>query len=53
MSRKSNRRTFLKESAAIGIGVWAGGGMLARESLAAIERVRFACIGIGGKGDSD
>jgi predicted dehydrogenase len=43
----------LKESAAIGIGLWAGGGILVRDSLAANERIRFACIGIDGKGDSD
>ncbi|HLJ11836.1 MAG TPA: Gfo/Idh/MocA family oxidoreductase [Planctomycetaceae bacterium] len=53
MSRRSSRRTFLKESAAIGIGLWAGGGVLAKASTSANERVRFACIGIGGKGDSD
>jgi predicted dehydrogenase len=53
MSRKTNRRSFLQESAAIGIGLWAGGGMTARASTAANERVRFGCIGVGGKGDSD
>jgi predicted dehydrogenase len=53
MSRSTNRRAFLQESAAIGIGLWAGGGMAVKESLAASEQVRFACIGIGGKGTSD
>ncbi len=53
MSRNTNRRTFLQESAAIGIGLWAGGGMLPKVSAAANEKIRFACIGIGGKGDSD
>jgi predicted dehydrogenase len=53
MSRRSNRRTFLKETTAIGFGLWAGGGMLVQESRAANERIRFACVGIGGKGDSD
>jgi predicted dehydrogenase len=53
MSRSTNRRTFLQESAAIGIGLWAGGGMAAKASVAASEQVRFACIGIGGKGTSD
>ena len=53
MSRNSSRRTFLKESAAIGIGLWAGGGIQPKASIAAIEQVRFACIGVGGKGDSD
>jgi predicted dehydrogenase len=53
MSRKSSRRAFLKETTAIGIGLWAGGGILAKESLSANEAIRFACIGIAGKGDSD
>ena len=53
MSRSSTRRSFLQESAAIGIGLWAGGGMAVKASAAANERVRFACIGVGGKGDSD
>lgn len=53
MSRRTNRRAFLQDSAAIGIGLWAGGGMEARVSAAANEQIRFACIGIGGKGDSD
>ena len=53
MSRSTNRRMFLQETAAIGIGLWAGGGMAVKASAAANERVRFACIGIGGKGDSD
>jgi predicted dehydrogenase len=43
----------LQESAAIGIGLWAGGGIQPKASLAANEQIRFACIGIGGKGDSD
>jgi uncharacterized protein (DUF1501 family) len=53
MSRKSTRRSFLQETAAIGVGLWAGGGIAAKASAAANERVRFACIGVGGKGDSD
>ena len=53
MSRRSSRRSFLQESAAIGIGLWAGGGMAIKASAAANERVRFGCIGVGGKGDSD
>src|SRR5258707_6540789 len=53
MSRSSSRRAFLKETSAIGLGLWAGGGMLPRVSQAANEKVRFACIGVGGKGDSD
>lgn len=53
MSRRSSRRAFLQETSAIGLGLWAGGGMLPRVSQAANEKVRFACIGVGGKGDSD
>ncbi len=32
---------------------WAAGGVAPRESLSAIERVQFGCIGVGGKGASD
>src|SRR5258707_3168333 len=53
MSRKSSRRKFLQETTAIGIGLWAGGGLMAKETTSANERIRFACIGIAGKGDSD
>ena len=53
MPRKSSRRAFMQEAGAIGIGLWAAGGVRAEESKSANEVVRFACIGIGGKGDSD
>ncbi|HVW00823.1 MAG TPA: Gfo/Idh/MocA family oxidoreductase [Planctomycetaceae bacterium] len=53
MPRKTSRRAFMQETAAIGIGLWAAGGVRAEESKSANEVVRFACIGIGGKGDSD
>lgn len=53
MARTTNRRKFLQESAAIGIGLWAAGGVQAKESVSANERIRFACIGVGGKGQSD
>ncbi len=53
MSIKPSRRNFVKASAAIGAGYWAAGGVAPRESLSAIERVQFGCIGIGGKGGSD
>ncbi len=52
MSR-TNRRNFLKTSAAIGAGYWALGGIAPRESLSANETINFASIGVGGKGDSD
>jgi predicted dehydrogenase len=53
MARRTTRRQFLKESAAAGIGFWVAGGVLLNESRAANEEVRIACIGVGGKGDSD
>jgi predicted dehydrogenase len=53
MSSRTHRRQFLKQSAAAGIGFWVAGGLSLRESRAANEQVNIACIGIGGKGDSD
>ena len=51
--RKSTRRSFIQQTAALSAGVFAGGQLFAQQSTSANERVRFACIGIGGKGDSD
>ncbi len=53
MTIKPSRRNFVKTSAAIGAGYWAAGGVAPRESISAIERVQFGCIGVGGKGRSD
>jgi predicted dehydrogenase len=53
MSRRSTRRRFLQTSAVIGAGYWALGGVAPRDSRAANERIRFACVGVGGKGASD
>ncbi len=50
---RSNRRTFIKSTAAVGAGFWVAGGVSAKASLSANEEIRFACIGIGGKGSSD
>jgi predicted dehydrogenase len=49
--RQTSRRDFLKNAALTGVGVWVGGRALAAESPN--ERIRFASIGVGGKGDSD
>mgnify|MGYP003884725935 CR=1 FL=1 len=43
----------MQQTAALSAGVFAGSSLFAQESTSANERVRFACIGIGGKGDSD
>jgi predicted dehydrogenase len=53
MSRRTSRRRFMQTTAALGVGYWALGGVTPRVSRAANEVIRFACIGVGGKGDSD
>jgi predicted dehydrogenase len=54
MSRRTNRRRFIQETAIAGLGFWAAGGIaLAREGKAANDKVNIACIGVGGKGSSD
>src|SRR5262249_302470 len=56
MSRQKNRREFLQETAALaaGIGFWAAGGASrAADSKSPKEKLNCACIGVGGKGDSD
>jgi predicted dehydrogenase len=54
MSRRSSRRKFLQGAAAVGAGFFIGGSpVLLRAERAANERLRFAGIGVGGKGDGD
>ena len=53
MSRKTDRRKFLQATAAASVGYWVAGGVQAKESKSANEKIQFACIGIGGKGSSD
>jgi len=53
MARTTNRRRFLKTTAALGAGYWALGGVAPRESRSAVEKIHFACVGVGGKGGSD
>lgn len=53
MSKQTNRRSFMKAGAAVGAGYWVAGGVSPRESRSALEEIRFGCIGVGGKGDSD
>ena len=53
MTQRQNRRNFMKTTAALGVGFWAAGGVAPRPSRAAIDEIRFACIGVGGKGSSD
>ena len=50
---KQTRRKFVKSTAALGLGLWAAGGVSAKPSRSALEEISFGCIGIGGKGSSD
>ena len=52
----ASRRDFLKQSALVaGMGVWVASGPRAKAlaEQSPNERLNIACIGIGGKGDSD
>ncbi|MEM7785737.1 MAG: Gfo/Idh/MocA family oxidoreductase, partial [Planctomycetota bacterium] len=53
MSNKTNRREFVKSTAALGMGAWVAGGVALKPSISALEEIRFGCIGVGGKGASD
>lgn len=53
MSKGSNRRDFVKSTAALGMGAWVAGGLSIKPSISALEEIRFGCIGVGGKGASD
>ena len=51
MSRKSSRRQFLKQSAILSATPFIG--TVARPVLGASDKVHIACVGVGGKGESD
>jgi predicted dehydrogenase len=53
MSQHNSRREFLAVSAAAGVGFWVSGTPAAEKDTSPLETVRFACIGVGGKGRSD
>jgi predicted dehydrogenase len=53
MARRRTRREFIQTTAAAGLGFWVAGRAVAADSSSPLEKVRFGCIGIGGKGDSD
>ncbi len=51
MSRSTSRRRFLQASALAGAGFWSAGSTPLRAQDD--KKLRFACIGVGGKGESD
>jgi predicted dehydrogenase len=54
MSQRNARRDFLKQSGLAAVGYWVGNHTLrAEDSKSPNEKVRIACIGVGGKGSSD
>ena len=55
MTHKTTRRDFVKQTAGAGTAWWFGTslGVSAQKERAAVERLNFACIGVGGKGSSD
>lgn len=54
MTRKTTRRSFIRQTAAItaGTGYWAGTSPLLR-AQSALQAPSAACVGVGGKGGSD
>ncbi len=53
MSQKRTRRQFIGTTSAIGAGVWLGTAAARPAYSSALQGVAGACIGVGGKGDSD
>ena len=54
MTSRQQRRDFLKQSAMLGLGAFISGGVpLFAKERSPNEKLRIACIGVGGKGESD
>lgn len=55
MTQRSSRRDFLRQSAAAGATLWTVGNYswAQRPDDSPNDRIRFACVGVGGKGSSD
>src|SRR5918997_784734 len=53
MSRRLDRRRFLQSASFAGFGIGVAPGLLRGQGGSPNERLRFACIGVGGKGSSD
>ena len=54
MNTPHNRRDFLRAAAVTGFGVWIGTEARAQNNpKSPNDKLNFACIGVGGKGDSD
>jgi predicted dehydrogenase len=53
MNHRTTRRQFLQASALAGAGYFVAGKAPADDAKSPSETIRFACIGVGGKGSSD
>lgn len=53
MTKKTTRRKFLGQSAAVGTAFWVGGQTQLKANTSALESLSAACVGVGGKGGSD
>ena len=53
MSRPIDRRRFLQSASFAGFGIWLPRGMARGQAPSPNDRLRFACIGVGGKGGGD
>lgn len=53
MTRRTSRRTFLGQSAALGTAFWVGGQTQVSANSSPLQSLSAACIGVGGKGSSD
>lgn len=53
MAGKSSRRGFLGASAALGTAFWVAPQTFGRPTRSALQGLAAACVGVGGKGDSD
>ncbi|EMI15530.1 oxidoreductase domain-containing protein [Rhodopirellula maiorica SM1] len=55
MSKKTTRRNFIGQSAALtaGVGFWSGTSLISHGKESALQGLSAACIGVGGKGGSD
>lgn len=52
MSRRASRRSFLRQAALLSVAAPLAAS-LPRRATAAIDKINIACIGVGGKGESD
>lgn len=53
MSKRTSRRAFMGQSAALGTAFWVGGQATLQASPSPLQSLSAACIGVGGKGGSD